>query len=337
MYLNVNHYREKNCDNLKDLFDTTGCMNNELIVKLNKSEAVSSLNIEKEIHSCMKKHKWDPIRSPYFKDTQSGKYREIDIIARHSYEGLSDKNTALLVEMILVVECKSLSGYHIIADGKIKLGKYDKDHLHTIWLGYELDSPFSKTNEILDKTQLSKSAKDKVIKSLSGLMYPKHNSVYKNLTPAPFNLARFTAFRETNLGTIKEIDNSVMWKSFMSLNSVAESFDSFQWGRIEEDLLWHCKNEKSDLGFKKRANSLSFQVLNKYIGIHKILVVDANIWANDKMIKPLPYFRFMQRNIYGTMDQWIDVVNVTHINKYMKYLSGYYNNFFSNTEMRQIK
>lgn len=312
-------------------------MNNELIVRLNNSEAISSLNIEKKIHSCIKKYKWNPIRSPYFRDTQSGKHREIDIIARHSYEGLSDNNTALLAEMILIVECKSLTGYHIIADGKIKLGKYDKDRLHSIWLGYELGAPFSKINEILDKTRLSRTAKIKVVKSLSDLMYPKHFSVYKNLTPDPFNLVRYTAFRETNLGSVKEIDNSVVWKSFMSLNSVAESFDSFQWGRIEDDLLWRYKNKESNWGLKKRANTLSFQVLNKHISIHKILVVDASIWENDKKINPIPYFRFMQRNIYGSLDQWVDVVNLSHINEYMKYLSVYYNEFFSGTEMRPIK
>jgi len=93
-------------------------MNEDLLHRLSNSAAVSSLTMEGQIHRLMTMYGWHSIRSPYYQDKQTDKFKEIDIIASWSYEGLTRQKVALLTELSLLIECKSLSGYHIIVDGE---------------------------------------------------------------------------------------------------------------------------------------------------------------------------------------------------------------------------
>jgi hypothetical protein len=92
-------------------------MNEELFQRLTKSEAVSSLTMEREICETMSANGWRAIRSPYYQDKETNKYKEIDIIASWRYQGLYRRKVALLTHLSLLIECKSISGYHIIVDG----------------------------------------------------------------------------------------------------------------------------------------------------------------------------------------------------------------------------
>lgn len=309
-------------------------VNNEFVSRLTNSDAVSSLYLEKQVYDHLVYNKWDTIRSPYYIDAASNKSREIDVVASRSYEGLSKRDVALLLEMKLVIECKTLSGYHIIVDGPLKMKKSDIERHQDFWIGYELGGASPRVGEILDRSGLLPIEREDELKRITKLLYPEGRSIYSDFTARPREVKRYSVFRETNIGSTKEIDNSVVWKAFLALNSASEGFKTFQWQRIESDLLYHYKyQKKTNRDLKKFANSLFFQVINKFISLHKILVVDADLWLTGRQLKPIPHFRFIQSNLYGSKVNSIDVVNVKHFETYIKLISDYYEDFYKKTNL----
>lgn len=311
--------------------------NSELWEKLKKTEGLSSLNIERKIWDSLVKNNWDSIRSPYYQDKQSNKFRELDMIARQFYQGLANNDTALFMEIVLAIECKSISGYHIIVDGEVKVKNLYAERLEQSWVGHDLNYSEGKIKPILDKSSLTEDMKSLVLKSIEAAMYPGDFSVLQGFIPNPFKLNKFSAFRETNIGATKELDTSVIWKSFMTLNSAGESYGTFHWERIESELLSHCRFSNTlNLDVRNLRSSLFFQSLNRHISMHKILVIDAAIWKNGQSMKRIPYFRFLQRNLYGHLDQWVDVVNLQSFDKYIELLSRHYNKFFQKTNLERV-
>lgn len=55
---------------------------NTLADRLFNSPAVSSLNLETEVYDAFKKLDWNTYHSPYFIDSETNKFREIDVTAR---------------------------------------------------------------------------------------------------------------------------------------------------------------------------------------------------------------------------------------------------------------
>ncbi|MES1221987.1 MAG: hypothetical protein ABUT20_41205 [Bacteroidota bacterium] len=282
-------------------------MSEELLHRLTKSEAVSSLTMERGICETMSANGWRAIRSPYYRDKETDKYKEIDIIASWSYEGLYRRKVPLLTELSLLIECKSISGYHIIVDGEVAKRPMERETLQHTWWGYDLDHSPSRLETIFEKSTLNATIKAQAVKSLQHILYPNDRMLYYKAVPDPLPIPRFPTFREMNIGSTKDLDNSVLWKAFMSLNSAAESFGHRHWKRINEELPYYCN--------------------------HKILVIDAEIWKVGQPITPLPYFRFLQRNIYGYLTQWIDVVNMKHIEAYSKQLTDHYQKFYNKTNL----
>ena len=135
-----------------------------------------------------------------------------------------------------------------------------------------------------------------------------------------------TAFRETNVGQDKTLDNSVLWSSFKSLTSVIQSLNKSGYDRLLSDLpigVERAVIEGNDPiqhlidTFCMLVNQLNYR--------HLVVVIDANLWiTKDNDIAPVNWCRFIQHHPYGYALQWFDVVNLNHFSEYAKHLTSYY-------------
>jgi hypothetical protein len=313
-------------------------MNEDLENRLKNSDAFSSLVMESKIHKLVANAGWDCIRSPYYKDVVTGKDKEIDLIGIQRHEIKNETGVTFSTELALLIECKSLSGYHIIADGEFYVYGWESEMLQQVWCGFEAESRSSRISVILDKSLLTEQGKTKMLDFLKPLFYPDDNALYRGLVPDPLPVMRFPAFRETNIGSSKELENSVLWKSFMALNAAGESFSQFHWDRVEDEFLTYCQMEQNSPYFLEYLpRSYQFRTMAHHIGIHKILVIDADMWKANDPIQPLPYFRFLQRNVYGILKQWIDVVNMRCFEEYINKLGTYYSTFYRRTQLQRTR
>lgn len=313
-------------------------IDNDLKTKLQKSEGFNSLLLESNIKSKLDSFGWECLHSPYFEDYSTNKLREIDLVARKKYEGISHDQSQIFSDIVLLIESKSLSNYHIICDSET-----NKTHSFTdnseIWMGLDHYQKNKKLIEILNKTELSKLQCKEVIDHFEKRNFPDGFSIFaEKKNPVFKDLKCFSTFRETNIGTTKELDNSVLWKAFQSLNAAKSGYENLIWELIESDLLNDINfaiTFKEDL-FKILNNSLSV-TQRRLINIHKIVVLDAHLWTvNNQSIDHLKYFRLLLRNIHGNIENWIDVVNQDHLDEYLQKITHHYETSFFNSEMKAI-
>jgi hypothetical protein len=136
-----------------------------------------------------------------------------------------------------------------------------------------------------------------------------------------------TAFREINIGTEKDIENSVVWRAVQGVYSAAKSlkikdFDSFLSSISIEAMLAEA-NEYD------RINALSSAINRETLNVslfHPIVVTNAELWINEKEgLKKVDWCRLYQHNSRGEVGRWCDVVNSSNIDSYFKKVTDYYN------------
>ena len=105
--------KDDNTDNLDDLKR-----------KLLDSSAIKSLQQELDIYERFKNLGWQVEHSPYYIDTETEKFREVDIKARKYWAKLDSDKFSFGINFI--IECKSLSNYQIVLcnEQDMELGKY---------------------------------------------------------------------------------------------------------------------------------------------------------------------------------------------------------------------
>jgi hypothetical protein len=95
-------------------------MTNDIRMMLDASDATESLRMEGLITGYFRSLKWPAEQGVYYSDPDTGKAREIDVICRHMLNRPKrhDVNGAPLINMHVICECKSLSGWNILPNGK---------------------------------------------------------------------------------------------------------------------------------------------------------------------------------------------------------------------------
>jgi|SRR3954452_1358121 hypothetical protein len=88
-------------------------MTGDIQTKLNSSDAATSLRMESVIAHCFKSRNWPAQQGIYFKDSDTGKEREIDVISRHVFKGRQTQSEPF-INLSIFCECKSLSGWNIL-------------------------------------------------------------------------------------------------------------------------------------------------------------------------------------------------------------------------------
>lgn len=300
-------------------------MSEEFIRKLNMSPSVKSLRFEKKVFEVFKKFGWDTIHSPYFKDTNTKKYRELDILSRAFFEKKTESTSAKLYsELLFMVECKSLSEYNLIVDAQ---SLSYRDDLYKIWFGYDAYYQNKKVISILNESNLDIEEKDIVIKAINNFLFPNNVAIIHDVTPNAYPLLKkFSAFRECKIGNDKELENSVIWKAFQSLNSASKGYEETYIKNIKEELLNSIEYIKVfDDDLVSTLETIFFDNMLRIISIHKLLVVDCKLWElSDNSLKELKYLRLLQRNSMGHTDDWVDIIHLDFLDEYVKNLTDYY-------------
>jgi hypothetical protein len=285
-----------------------------LTKKILNSQAVNSLLLEKRVYELFRKHKWNAKHSPYYTDNETNKFREIDIVARNYWEGPKDEDISCSIEY--VVECKSIKDYHIIVNDCLDRNEIlglihcwignDVSDSHTKILSYLLDKGFSK-DEILH-----------LLKEFDALCYPEGMFKFVDNRVDAFVIPTFNSFRETNISVVKDLDNSVVWKSFQSLNSCIKKLQEFEWDNIQFELknLDFMEIKSNDEKINCILESVRF-ASNHITYVHPLLVIESNLWKLENGLKSLNYFRLVFQEIFGG-EIWVDIVNIDFLDEYLK-------------------
>lgn len=304
---------------------TIGDDKRDLKNRLLNSEAANTLLFEREIARLLEPQYWDVTYNPYYRDKETKKFRELDVFGRMLRSG----NNELYYDLQLLIECKSLTNYHIIFSNKTKFYTSDYD---TIWLGDDIKYS-RKLKRVLTKIGFSKIEEDGLINKITSHYYPKNSWVFSGENqPSPFgSIDCFKSFRETNIGGVKELDSSVIWKSFMSLKSINRSIKERAWNNLKEDLQFYFED-----GYQKEsAAEIAFDAIEHKLNgidiIYPIVVIEAEMWELTEMnnLEAIKYCRLMQSDLYGIAEFWIDVVSRRFFEEYINKLSIHFQNAFN--------
>lgn len=282
---------------------------NELINRLLNSDALNSLKIESQVYNILLKLKWNPEQSPYFLDITSNKFRELDIKARKYF-----KKEDYSCDVNILIECKSLKNYHIIANNEAN----SNSDFELVWTGSYIFQNVNKLDNLLYKYDFNTEECTYIKENLEN--YCIVNGVYRWLDYfiKPFNISTFNAYRETNINNTKDIDNSVIWKCIQSLQGAMTAHEDLLLDRIENEII-EAKNQNVS-NFKKIDDLIKRLCLssNHIFFIHPVIVVESKLWefTNKGELKELKYFRLNIQKFFEE-EFWVDIVNFDHISEYL--------------------
>jgi hypothetical protein len=310
-------------------------MTEELINRLTNSTAFKSLSTEQQLTTLLASLKWEANQSTYYLDYSTGKYRELDVIASQYWK--SSENDKVKVSLKLIIEVKSLSGYHLLFSEAISLPKYSRPRLHYEYIGYLADVPELGMNQkellldIVSKSGLKGTEVISFFERFEKALFPDEAIIPYDLAIKPFpDFLKASAFRETNIGGEKELDNSVLWKASQSLRSAVKSIKYDNIHNFHQDLgfviEWalQTKQDPVNLAIEEAVGRASQLDL-----FHPIIVVDANLWSVDGLVlQSIESCRFLQVDHRGSIDWWADIVSLSNFPTYIENLTKYYRSSF---------
>jgi len=205
----------------------------DIRTKLASSEAAESLRMEYFVASCFHKHKWPAQQGVYYKDPETGKEREIDVLSHHAllrpqrYRGTGGPK----INISILCECKSLSGHNLV----LLRGNPDplfERHVRNHWSGEE--QHIRELVAVIGQTPYYSQLSKKELYSYYGKRaYPEGRGIaYQlRLRPPPVALVA-NAFRETKGGQVrgKELDDqgtaSPLWSAIRSVLSATRAAEN---------------------------------------------------------------------------------------------------------------
>lgn len=297
--------------------------NGDLASALLTSNAYKSLSIEAEVFEVVSKYYPRAFQSPYFTDIDTGKLREIDVVAWARY--CDNRKIKSHCNLYFFIECKSNKGFNIIASGEDLSNKpYVFDC--QIWAGQDVNNGFEKSRRVLSRILPAQDHMNKDLLELDKIFYPRGRRGTINAEPEIFsNLPFYPSFRETNIKDEKDIDNSVLWRAFQSLLSAQESKRKKNWEDFENAILEYEVNNrlyKTKLSFE---DVIGFSARN-IDKIQKIIVIDSPLWRRTQAntIESIEYFRLLRQKIDDSGVDFVDVINRQYFSKYMEEVSLHY-------------
>lgn len=300
---------------------------------LKRSDAYKSLRAEQAVNACLIKLGWRTTQSPYYLDKKTGKLRELDVVASgHWRKPL--KAGDLIAKVTIFVEVKTNSEFHILCSGLAE--KPFTFESNEYWIGYSEETR-QKIEERLSRFNLENEAVLDFIHHIEKISFPKNTmrTSALRLDPPPVENC-FSAFRETNGKTEKDLDNSVLWRATLALRSAVQSAKEERIEGLAIDLA-------TDLEVARRAKQ-PFQSATATIERHAcslnlylpIVVIQSRIWsAQSAEPEELKWIRLIQYGTFGDTQDWVDVVNFNYLEEYMNIQSEYFNRSFSQASAKR--
>ena len=176
--------------------------------------------------------------------------------------------------------------------------------------------------------------------AFKNISFPNEVAILANVMidpPPASHLA--SAYRETNIGNTKNLDNSVLWRASQALYS---AFRSLKQGlldfhtegiisSLEDKTLPHSNIEKDILTwFDYHIHMLDI--------FHPVVVTDSMLWLKDELsVKQIEWCRFVQLSPNSIVTFWFDVVRHPYFDNYAKEVSSYYRKSFSKHRLRILR
>lgn len=294
-------------------------------IKILESPSLRSLVMESKVYNELIQLGWQTSHSPYFVDTASGKLRELDIKARKHYQ-----NDKFSCDIDVLIECKSLSGYNIVAGNEFS----HPSGFDMIWTGNYTDKEYNNLDELLIKFNITTEEINYIKEKLWAYCYPDNFFRWYNYRPSPFLIPNYNTYREMNFSNVKDNDNSVIWKAILSLQSAIAAHENLLLENIRYSITEIVHQSTS------RINKIE-QIVEEIIlrsdiiyFTHPVIVVESNLWAlteKTDLVK-LKYFRLNIQKMFED-GLWVDIVQADHFKEYFKNLNKY-NTFFKRRKFK---
>ncbi|HXO29660.1 MAG TPA: hypothetical protein VOA80_20075 [Thermoanaerobaculia bacterium] len=291
------------------------------------SDAFASLRREQRIHERFHALGWSSINGAYYRDAQSEKYREIDVLASRMWKR-TYRYTEQLVRVRMVVEAKSIKGFHLLLGGHVSS---DMGYDHRFWPGN--DYPLhERLRQALVKNDLLEVQVRWAMNQLEKLAFPGDSaSVSRLLIPPPPAPRSASTFRETNIHGTKELDSSVLWRASQSLSSAVkalkEELRDYHLGWMTAPL--ECSPKPLEGPPKGEDVADLRNSFRRQLGMvdifHPIAVVEAHLWMPvGSSVERVPSCRFLQLGSLGTPTWWVDIVDYEALPQFLKATTNYY-------------
>lgn len=293
---------------------------------LKGSEAYKSLRAEQEVAACLGRLGWHATQSPYYLDGKTGKSRELDIVATGYWRKLR-KAGDLVAKISLFIEVKTNSDFHILCAGST--AKPSTFGNNEYWIGYSEEAR-KRIEEQLSRFHMEHEEILNFLHKVERVAFPRHTmrtSVLR-LEPPPV-IHCFSAFRETNGKSDKDLDNSVLWRAASALRSAVSSSKAERTDGLAGDLSVDLEvARRQKLPFQSAMGTIDRHTcsINLYL---PIVVIQSRIWS-AQLTDPeeLRWARLIQFGTFGDTQDWVDVVNFNHIEEYLRTQSEYFEHAF---------
>ena len=290
--------------------------------KLLTSQAFLSLSSEQRVHATLIANGWRAQHGTFYRDPDSKKPRELDVTAVRRWEA-SRKAGNMTLSLDLLIEVKSARGFHLLFAPHRP--KESAGYLLRYWIGYEGRTRRRLLRDLarrLDERQLAA-----VAARLNSIAYPQHFAAPRSIMVNPPSLEwAATGFRETNIGSEKDLDNSVVWRAGQALRSAFRSYRDLEYRRQME---WTLSELQDDPEARRDPvasvlGNLHWQV-RQVAQFHPIVVVDAELWvAQEAHVRKVPWCRFAQVDRAGHPQWWWDVVHSASVADYVQHITRAY-------------
>lgn len=298
--------------------------------KLLQSPAFLSLSAEQLVKEQLLLRKWRALHSTYYRDLETRKLREVDVIGRQTWEHCEDD---IKIALELIIEVKSAREFHLLFspyDQPWEMSKLEvpvsPGQLMRDWVGVSRKPRLFE--RIFRRSTLSDSEVALVREQANALAYPDGYAVIAPLMidPPPVKW-NSSGFRELSLGKEKDLENSVLWRAGQSLMSTIRALKvARRRSRLNEARIFveMEKNETEPSLVHEVLDSLD-QAFRAFDQFHPIVVIDSQLWyLSGTDLQPIPWCRLILANSRGFPHFWFDVVNTGTFADYADQLTTAY-------------
>lgn len=309
----------------------------DLKVKLRKSDSLRSLRMEYEVGGKLQEYGWTVRQSPYYTDLQQTKLREIDVMAEQRWMISRGEGQEDFLNLHLVVECKSAKNFHLLFGPET--GPHFSDRMYRAWLG---DEENDRLAQVLTAAELTDPQVKTLLERFDQISAPEGSYRHPAWDIGPIGPSfRASSYRETNTGTDRTEDGSVLWGAIMSLKSAVENRmkTSLDWKlkSMNHAVVWAKKDlDELDIEMAGHLESDFIDAVKEMHVFHPVVVIDSRLWkARPDDIEEIDWCRF-KLSILGGKDWWCDVVHSSRFAAYGNAVTKHYADYFVGKQAKRM-
>ncbi len=294
------------------------------------SDAAKSLQMERKISDIFTSRAWDSDRSVYYRDSNTLKHREIDVLSRKMFQNNKDKQSTSnpTINVSIICECKSLFGSNLIfSDGKIP--SYSMPVVDNYWAGFE--SEIKDITENITETIGKQSRFGEIYQYFLGRSHPDGSAIASpmHMPPPPVEIIS-TSFRETKGGKISTENGedgkriSPAWSAIQSILSAVDA-SKLQSKSVSLDYIHGA--EMKIYGSKFFVENVAYffdsEVFRNSF-FHPVIILNAKMWHLDNSsLNSISSARLFINNIDHEL-RYVDIVHEDFAESYIETCTSHF-------------